>query len=139
VRNDPVYAARRLDALESKIVTTRRECPDAVIMLRTVRIDRVIRTLLERHADARLYCGSEMASIDHSTTTAARIAICCEFVERGGRTVCCENDVCAVPAVGTYRPGFKRCGRCHRAWYCSRLCQQADWPRHRTACIGRRD
>lgn len=32
--------------------------------------------------------------------------------------------VCGLPA------DF-RCSRCHRAWYCSKLCQRADWPNHK--------
>ena len=28
----------------------------------------------------------------------------------------------------------RSCGQCHRAWYCGRECQRADWRRHKTAC-----
>jgi hypothetical protein len=28
----------------------------------------------------------------------------------------------------------RSCGQCHRAWYCGRDCQRADWPRHKSAC-----
>lgn len=30
---------------------------------------------------------------------------------------------------------LKRCGRCHKNWYCSVECQSVDWNRHKWACI----
>ncbi|KAI0092824.1 hypothetical protein BDY19DRAFT_983379 [Irpex rosettiformis] len=29
---------------------------------------------------------------------------------------------------------FKRCGSCHKAWYCGPACQKGDWGRHKADC-----
>ncbi|XP_037934957.1 zinc finger MYND domain-containing protein 10 homolog [Teleopsis dalmanni] len=29
----------------------------------------------------------------------------------------------------------KKCGKCKNAYYCSRACQQADWPNHKGTCV----
>lgn len=39
----------------------------------------------------------------------------------------CCNDGCN-------ENGFKRCGHCRDAYYCSPSCQHADWKRHKTTC-----
>jgi hypothetical protein len=32
---------------------------------------------------------------------------------------------------------LKRCGKCHKALYCSQECQRSDWPSHKRFCISR--
>jgi MYND finger len=44
-----------------------------------------------------------------------------------------ELQCCSV----CLEPSQHRCAACHRATYCSRLCQQRHWGQHRKACPGR--
>ena len=44
-----------------------------------------------------------------------------------GRSCCCKVEL--------NRGEFKTCSNCHSVWYCSVVCQKADWKRHkRTDC-----
>ncbi len=57
-----------------------------------------------------------------------------------GEEIICSNPECGVKGVkgGTSAPddGVKmsECGQCRRASYCSRACQVAHWPAHKSYC-----
>ena len=38
-------------------------------------------------------------------------------------------------ACGIKPEQLKKCGRCFRAYYCSRECQSKDWPSHKRVCV----
>ncbi|KAJ6505753.1 hypothetical protein C8R47DRAFT_1102344, partial [Mycena vitilis] len=42
------------------------------------------------------------------------------------------KQACAV--CGALAQDLRRCGKCKHASYCSKECQKADWPTHKTAC-----
>ena len=46
----------------------------------------------------------------------------------------CYNEKCSQPDGKVERSEVKPCARCRSAFYCSRECQKADWPRHRHIC-----
>jgi hypothetical protein len=48
--------------------------------------------------------------------------------QEGSSQRICQN--CANPI----KENPKRCGKCHRAFYCSKECQKADWPSHKEEC-----
>lgn len=45
----------------------------------------------------------------------------------------CYNEQCSR-GRRVERSKLNRCSRCSQAFYCSRECQVADWPRHKTIC-----
>lgn len=46
-----------------------------------------------------------------------------------GMTDTLEVRICVCGKTGT-----SRCAACKLAWYCSRECQKADWPKHGGVC-----
>eukprot|EP00984_Skeletonema_dohrnii_P036381 scaffold37288_cov155-Skeletonema_dohrnii-CCMP3373.AAC.2 len=46
----------------------------------------------------------------------------------------CYNEKCSHPNAMVERSKVKPCAGCRQAYYCSRECQKADWPRHRHIC-----
>ena len=46
----------------------------------------------------------------------------------------CDNPECNKSEISRMRR-FKKCSRCITAYYCSKECQKADWPTHRTTCV----
>mmetsp|Transcript_1793 Transcript_1793/g.3889 ORF Transcript_1793/g.3889 Transcript_1793/m.3889 type:complete len:486 (-) Transcript_1793:1780-3237(-) len=46
----------------------------------------------------------------------------------------CYNEQCSLPGGKVERSKANPCSRCRQAYYCSRECQVADWPRHRLIC-----
>lgn len=38
-------------------------------------------------------------------------------------------------SYGCYKPGTENCSRCRARKYCSRECQQKDWPAHKLTCF----
>ncbi|EGZ10465.1 hypothetical protein PHYSODRAFT_518318 [Phytophthora sojae] len=59
---------------------------------------------------------------------------------RAGDRVLITSAVCAASSPSScgwcFAPGdvFSRCSACRKARYCSRACQQRDWPQHRHEC-----
>jgi hypothetical protein len=47
--------------------------------------------------------------------------------------VCC-NPKCSLPGRKVERKGMLHCIRCRLHYYCSRECQEADWPVHKKLC-----
>ena len=45
-----------------------------------------------------------------------------------------KRDVSMCKMCTTLRGFIQRCGRCHKANYCSGKCQKADWPTHTEIC-----
>jgi hypothetical protein len=52
------------------------------------------------------------------------------------RRKCCMNCrvMCRVYLYTPAHPNLLRCGRCRRVRYCNKVCQTADWVRHRPEC-----
>eukprot|EP00577_Skeletonema_sp_RCC1716_P011267 CAMPEP_0113397864 /NCGR_PEP_ID=MMETSP0013_2-20120614/14626_1 /TAXON_ID=2843 ORGANISM="Skeletonema costatum, Strain 1716" /NCGR_SAMPLE_ID=MMETSP0013_2 /ASSEMBLY_ACC=CAM_ASM_000158 /LENGTH=499 /DNA_ID=CAMNT_0000282513 /DNA_START=76 /DNA_END=1575 /DNA_ORIENTATION=- /assembly_acc=CAM_ASM_000158 len=46
----------------------------------------------------------------------------------------CYNEHCSLPDRKVERSKANPCSRCRSAYYCSRECQKADWPRHKLVC-----
>jgi hypothetical protein len=60
----------------------------------------------------------------------------------------CEHEGCPLSSMSSVslvwprtvfvsrkeKTGFHRCSRCKETTYCSRVCQKADWPRHKGRC-----
>jgi hypothetical protein len=46
----------------------------------------------------------------------------------------CYNDNCPLPGHMAVRSKMMRCIRCRNINYCSRECQEADWPHHKDDC-----
>eukprot|EP00984_Skeletonema_dohrnii_P011388 scaffold4538_cov86-Skeletonema_dohrnii-CCMP3373.AAC.1 len=49
----------------------------------------------------------------------------------------CWNDKCSLPSRMVERSTMLYCTRCRAANYCSRECQKADWPVHKSHCDAR--
>ena len=47
---------------------------------------------------------------------------------------CCCNDDCPLPGRLVERKAMMYCTRCRSSNYCSRECQEMDWPRHKIVC-----
>ena len=43
--------------------------------------------------------------------------------------------VCDKIAMTAFLPELLKCPRCHTISYCSKECQEEDWPRHKWNCI----
>ena len=56
-------------------------------------------------------------------------------VERGERyaTIYCGNNECRTPSTENEKR-LERCAKCQDAYYCSRECQVAHWPEHKSRC-----
>ena len=52
----------------------------------------------------------------------------------GGAERRCDNETCRR-LFATGETACKRCGGCRGALYCSEVCRQRDWPRHRGRCL----
>jgi hypothetical protein len=48
--------------------------------------------------------------------------------------VCCNDDSCPLPGNMAIRSKMLQCTRCRNVSYCSKECQEADWPKHKQAC-----
>ena len=50
-----------------------------------------------------------------------------------GKDFCiCSNSRCSK--IESFVGEFKKCGVCKYLCYCSRQCQQMDWPQHKSVC-----
>ncbi len=59
------------------------------------------------------------------------------IVGGGSITIEAPTARCAYTTCSATRSGgvdLQLCGRCKRTYYCSRVCQAADWPTHKTSC-----
>jgi len=44
----------------------------------------------------------------------------------------CGN--CAKPSAPENGGSLQRCVGCHETYYCSKVCQKVDWPKHKKTC-----
>lgn len=52
---------------------------------------------------------------------------------RGTASLVCQNPTCSKPKEAAGKRQF--CGKCQRAAYCSKGCQETDWRRHKQVCV----
>eukprot|EP01086_Lenisia_limosa_P002883 TRINITY_DN16971_c0_g1_i1.p1 TRINITY_DN16971_c0_g1~~TRINITY_DN16971_c0_g1_i1.p1 ORF type:complete len:251 (+),score=47.55 TRINITY_DN16971_c0_g1_i1:2-754(+) len=75
---------------------------------------------------------------DSDNLTAEGLAISNAYMLAGQHlSIACREaqaTTCAYCAALKLKSDLKRCSRCHRAVYCSAVCQKAHWPAHKTSC-----
>eukprot|EP00041_Stephanoeca_diplocostata_P022809 m.547628 g.547628 ORF g.547628 m.547628 type:complete len:244 (+) comp22156_c1_seq2:2366-3097(+) len=85
-----------------------------------------------KHREARAYCALMMPQWRSSAGAIQWIVdqtlACRPLPDRVGK---CDHGSCFRAGK---RSEFKRCSACKRVFYCSAVCQKADWPSHKTAC-----
>ena len=77
---------------------------------------------------------------DHTLVSFLRKRIPCSCLDEKHKEVknmpkmsYCYNEQCSL-GRRVERSKVKPCSRCCQAFYCSRECHVADWPRHKTVC-----
>ena len=74
----------------------------------------------------------DLAANANGTTGGSEPEIVLEQAAQPACAICHKVEVAVGPVEN--RVTLQRCGRCRQVLYCSRDCQRAHWPRHKSDC-----